>query len=145
MKRCVILLFLPALVSADGSSSSEFGWLAGCWVTPDNRAQEVWVIDDKRSLVGFAVSIKDSKLGSYELLSIKQDEDGSWIYTAHPAGRKAASFRAEEMDKNSVVFANPDHDFPQEIRYLREDDRLSATISMLGGVDPVTFEKVVCE
>ena len=145
MKRCVILLFLPTLVSADGSSSSEFGWLAGCWVTPDNRAQEVWVIDDKQSLVGFAVSIKDSKLGSYELLSIKQDEDGSWVYTAHPSGQKPASFRAEEMAESSVVFANPDHDFPQEIRYLRDGERLTATISMLGGVDSVSFEKVACE
>ncbi|NCF29850.1 MAG: hypothetical protein GWP69_20935 [Gammaproteobacteria bacterium] len=145
MKRWLILLFLPAMVSADGSSSRDFAWLEGCWVTADNRAQEVWVIDDKRSLVGFAVSIKDSKLGSYELLSIKQAEDGSWIYTAHPSGQKPASFQAEEMAKNSVVFANPDHDFPQEIRYLREGKRLSATISMLGGVDAVSFEKVACE
>lgn len=145
MKRWAILLLLPALASAGGSSSSDLGWLAGCWVTPDYSAQEVWVIDDKRSLVGFAVTIKDSKLGSYELLSIKQDENGSWIYTAYPSGQKPASFQAEEMAENSVVFANPDHDFPQEIRYRREGKRLSATISMLGGVDSVSFEKVACE
>jgi len=145
MKRWALLLFLPALVSADGTSSSDFDWLEGCWMTPDNRAQEVWVIDDKQSLVGFAVSIKDSKLGSYELLSIKQDEDGSWVYTAHPSGQKPASFRAEEMAESSVVFANPDHDFPQEIRYLRDGERLTATISMLGGADSVSFEKVACE
>ena len=114
-------------------------------MTPDSSAQEVWVVESERSLAGFGVVITDSKIGFYEVLSIKQSEDGSWTYTAHPSGQASASFVAVEIDDTSVVFANPEHDYPQEIRYKREGSRLYATISLIGGVNPNSFDKVACE
>ncbi len=145
MKRFAALALIPAIAIGGDSNSGGFGWLAGCWVTPDSSALEVWVVDSDRSLAGFGVAINDNKVGFYEILSIKQSEDGSWIYTAHPSGQASASFQAVQFSKNSVVFANPDHDYPQEIRYRREGDRLNATISLVGGVNPNSFDKVACE
>lgn len=145
MKRLAMLLLLPTLASGGNSNSGDFDWLAGCWVTPDNSAQEVWVIDGERSLLGFGVAIKDNKVGFYEVLSIKQHENGSWVYTAHPSGQASASFVVTQIGENSAVFANPDHDYPQEIEYKRKANRLSATISLLGGVNTNSFEKVACE
>ena len=145
MKRFAALALIPALAIGGDSNSSGFGWLAGCWVTPDSSAQEVWVVESERSLAGFGVAITDSKIGFYEVLSIKQSEDGSWTYTAHPSGQLSASFVAVEIDDTSVVFANPEHDYPQEIRYKREGSRLYATISLIGGVNSNSFDKVACE
>ena len=145
MKRFTALALIPALAIGGDSNSGGFGWLAGCWVTPDSSAQEVWVVESERSLAGFGVAITDSKIGFYEVLSIKQNEDGSWTYTAHPSGQASASFVAVEIDDTSVVFANPEHDYPQEIRYKREGSRLYATISLIGGVNPNSFDKVACE
>jgi len=145
MKYLAILLLLPALACGGGSYSSELDWLAGCWVTPDHKAQEVWVVDGERSLIGFAVSINDNKVGFYEVLSIKQDSKNKWVYNAHPSGQAGASFKAIQVSKDSVVFANPDHDYPQEIRYRREGDRLFASVSLLGGENPSSFDKVACE
>ncbi len=145
MKRFAALALIPALAIGGDSNSGGFGWLAGCWVTPDSSAQEVWVVESDRSLAGFGVAITDSKIGFYEVLSIKQSEDGSWTYTAHPSGQSSASFVAVEIDDTSVVFANPEHDYPQEIRYKREGSRLYATISLIGGVNSNSFDKVACE
>ena len=145
MKVLTALALFPVLALGGDSDSGELSWLVGCWVTADKSAQEVWVIDSERSLAGFGVAINDNKVGFYEILSIKQSEDGSWTYTAHPSGQASASFQAIQFSENSVVFENPDHDYPQEIKYRREGDRLNATISLVGGVNPNSFDKVACE
>ena len=85
------------------------------------------------------------RFGFYELMSITQSEDGSWLFTAHPSGQTSASFEAVEIDENRVVFANPNHDYPQEIRYAREGEQLFASASLLGGADSRSFDKVACE
>ena len=146
MKRLSIaLMLIPVIALGSDSDSDKLSWLAGCWMTPDKSSQEVWVIDSDRSLAGFSVAISSNKVGFYEVLSISRGKDGSWVYTAYPSGQASASFTATEITENSVVFANPDHDYPQEIRYVREGNRLFATISLLGGVDPNSFDKVACE
>lgn len=145
MNRLATLALLPALALGGAADTHEFGWLAGCWVTPDGSAQEVWVVDGERSLAGFGVAIEDNKVVFYEVLSIRQSADGSWAYTAHPSGQASASFQAIQIGKDRVVFANPDHDYPQEIRYQRERSRLYATTSLLDGVSPNSFDKIACE
>ncbi len=147
MKLLPKLVLIPALAfaSAVDSDGGEFAWLVGCWVTPDKSAQEVWVADSDRSLAGFGVTISESAVAFYEVLSIKQSDDGTWTYTAHPSGQVSASFAAIEMSEKSVVFANPKHDYPQEIRYSREGNQLYAMVSLLGGVNPRSFDKVACE
>lgn len=145
MRLLVTLVLIPALASGGDSYRSEFDWLVGCWTTADNSAREVWVADSDQSLIGFSVAIRDDKVAFYEIMSIKHSEDGSWIYTAHPSGQASASFLAVQFGENSVVFSNPDHDYPQEIRYRREDSQLYASVSLLAGVKPSSFDKVACE
>ncbi len=145
MRKLAILLLAPALALGGDTNGGELNWLAGCWVTPDHKTQEVWVVDDERSLMGFAVSINDDKVGFYEILRIELDSSDKWVYKAHPSGQAPASFVAVQISKYSVVFANPDHDYPQEIRYRREGDRLYASVSLLGGDNPNSFDKVACE
>ena len=61
------------------------------------------------------------------------------------SGQASASFKAIQQGENSVLFVNPDHDFPQEIRYERNGDSLAASVSLLDGVKPISFDKVACE
>ena len=145
IKLISTLVLVPALTLASVSNGHELSWLVGCWVTPNKSAQEVWVADSNRTLAGFGVAVSDNKVGFYEVLSIRRSEDGSWIYTAHPSGQAPASFAATEITNSSVVFANPDHDYPQEIRYVKKGNHLYATISLLGGANPNSFSKVSCD
>ncbi len=144
MKLLSTLALIPALALAGDSPGGELNWLAGCWETTDSRAIEVWVVDGERSLIGFSVTIGDDEVGSYEVMSIKQSINGSWEFTAHPSGQAAATFLAVEINDSSVIFANPKHDYPQEIRYERKGSRLLASISLLGGDKPNSFDKVAC-
>ena len=145
MRLSLTLAFILALAPGGDSDRGAFAWLVGCWSSTDNLAREVWVVDKEESLIGFGVALENDAIGFYEVLSIRKSEDGSWIYTAYPSGQAAASFLAIQLSENSVVFANPDHDYPQEIGYRREGRHLYATISLLGGVNPNTFDKVACQ
>ena len=145
MKVFTALLLLPMLASSGNSAQSGLDWLAGCWVTADKSSQEVWVVDSDKSLIGFAVAVGAGGVVFYEVLSIKQNDDGFWTYTAHPSGQASASFIAVDARENSVVFTNPKHDYPQEIRYLRDGSQLRATISLLGGDRPNSFDKIGCD
>ena len=136
---------LPVLSLAGEPSEHPLDWLIGCWMTPDGSSQEVWVADSDGALSGFSVSIADNSVSFYEILGIRRSKDGSLVYTAHPSGQAATSFTVAEITKNSVLFENADHDYPQQIRYERVSNRLHATISLLDGVKPARFDKVACE
>ena len=142
MRILPVLFLLPALSVADGQ---ELDWLVGCWMTPDGSAQEVWVAEGDGALSGFSVSVANGKVGFYEVLSIRRSHDGVLVYTAHPVGQATTSFTATAVAENSVLFENAEHDYPQQIRYSREADRLQATISLLDGSRPVSFDKVACD
>lgn len=138
------MLLLPALSIAGDTGEHELGWLVGCWTTPDGSAQEVWIAESDGTLSGFSVSIADNRVSSYELLSIRPSENGALIYTAHPVGQVSTTFTATAIMKNSAVFVNADHDYPQRIKYSRVSNQLQATISRLNGTNPVSFDKIAC-
>ena len=92
MRLSATLALILARASGSNSDRSAFDWLVGCWVSTDNSAQEVWVVDSEKSLIGFGVVVGSDKVDSYEVLSIKKSKDGSWTYIAHPSGQATASF-----------------------------------------------------
>jgi len=145
MRVFAALLLAPMLASAADPAQHDLDWLAGCWITADESSQEVWVVDGDNSLIGFSVALGADKVQFYEVMSIKLNDDGVWTYTAHPSGQASASFTATEAGEYSVVFANPAHDYPQEISYRRDGNRLYANISLRGGENPNSFDKIACE
>jgi len=145
MKILTILALFPAILLADDISRHDLDWLVGCWQTTDGKAQEVWVLDGEDMLAGFAVSISDDAVRFYEVLTIRRDENGVLIYTAHPSGQATTSFIGMEFTDNGALFVNADHDYPQAIRYARSGSDLVATISRLDGSRENTFAKVACD
>ena len=130
---------------AGDSAQGSLDWLVGCWVTGDNSSQEVWVADSDNLLIGFGVTIAAEKVAFYEVLTAKRNDKGEWIYTAHPSGQESASFISVEFGQNEIVFANPDHDYPQKISYRREGNQLYATASLRDGGKLNAFDKISCE
>jgi len=145
MRVLFLLAFLPGSLLANTATEHELDWLIGCWITMDGKSQEVWVLDSDNSLAGFAVSIHDNSVRFYEVLTIKRDEAGLLLYTAHPSGQATTTFVAMEIADNNVLFVNADHDYPQAIRYVRDGNQLAAKISMLDGSRENSFYKVACE
>jgi hypothetical protein len=79
-------------------------------------------------MLGMARTIRGDSLSGYELVVIRQVGDAIH-YVAHPVGQPTAVFLLKEASDTSVVFENPEHDFPQRIGYaLQQRESLLAWI-----------------
>jgi len=105
-------------------------WLQGCWRSTrgEMTIEEQWMAPRAGSMLGMGRTVRGSKLVEYELVLIKEQE-GRLTYEAHPSGQPSATFTAATTSDTSVVFENPQHDFPQRVGYRRSGaDGLDAWI-----------------
>jgi hypothetical protein len=142
--RSIQLLLVPslaalALLSARAAPAhrtqdptlADLAWLAGHWsveVGP-TRIEEVWLAPAGGFLLGMNRTAAKSGPGQFEYLRIEQRKDGI-VYVASPGGRPPTDFPLADFGNDFVLFANPEHDFPKEIRYeLTKDGDLHARVS----------------
>jgi hypothetical protein len=120
-----------AFGGAAGQDVERLGWLAGCWQgTLSNGAtyEETWLEPRGGEMLGVARMTRAGRSVSYEFMRIA-DDDGTPVYAAQPSGRPPTLFRATSVTTSEVVFENPEHDYPQRIRYaFTPPDRLLARI-----------------
>ena len=106
-------------------------WLVGCWEMSAGEAiiDEHWMAVRGGTMLGMSRTVRGGHLAEYELLLLYEEASG-WIYEAHPSGQGTASFRSSAITDTSIIFSNPDHDFPQTIAYFRiNSDSLLARIA----------------
>ncbi|MEM1381323.1 MAG: DUF6265 family protein [Pseudomonadota bacterium] len=114
------------------SAPGPFGWLEGCWVTQSGASEEVWAAAGESLLIGYNTVSRDGEVVFFEQLRIEETQEG-WVFFAYPRGRGPTPFALAEQGESSASFANPDHDFPQVLRYSREGDTLTAVASLTSG------------
>lgn len=105
--------------------------MAGCWreASAGLVIDEVWLAPAGDALTGMSRTVRDDTLRAWEQMVIRRVPDGL-VLEAVPSNQPPATFAATESSDTVIVFENPDHDFPQAIRYLlRGRDSLVATIS----------------
>ena len=110
-------------------------WMVGNWTGERGGIwyQELWLTAKGSTMFGVHHEVQqgvDRTLG-FEFLRIEAREDGVF-YLASPDGRPATPFALEHLEEKSVTFANPEHDFPQRIRYERKGDELFARVEGAG-------------
>ena len=132
----IVLVALVALAAARVGGETEAGqaggvsrlaWLAGCW--HGEAGEECWLAPRDGTMMAVnRAPARDGKSPFFELLRIVEEDDGL-VFLAQPGGQSPATpFRAVEVGDRRVVFANPEHDFPQRITYWREGDRLRVRV-----------------
>ena len=96
----------------------DLAWLASHWMNEAGgvRTEEVWLAPAGGFLLGMNRTAPKSGRGSFEFLRIEQRAD-SIVYVASPGGRAPTDFPLADFGKGFVLFENPEHDFPQRIRY----------------------------
>ncbi|MCZ6873454.1 MAG: DUF6265 family protein [bacterium] len=131
----LVMVLLPriSIAQAAGDKPSAITplWLAGCWELTAGElvTEEHWMAVRGSTLLGMSRTVRGGQLVGYELLLLYEEESG-WVYEAHPSGQPAASFKSSAMTDTSMVFSNPDHDFPQTISYFKiSSDSLLARIA----------------
>lgn len=107
---------------------ADLSWLAGHWLAcgPHGETAETWTDDRGGVLLGISKSVRGGRVG-WEFSRIDRTADGI-VFHASPKGQQPAAFTAVSITRNSVVFENRAHDFPQRVSYRRDGDRLVGRI-----------------
>ncbi len=135
-------LFLAAMLALQAPATvSDFGWMAGSWVSEaDGRwTEESWTAPRGGLMLGVSRSGRGETVREFEFIRLQAGADGVPVYWASPGGRPPIAFRLVAHDGASATFENPVHDFPQRIRYVREGDAMTATISALDGSNAMSW------
>jgi hypothetical protein len=127
-------LFLPlATASAQSAPSlASAQWLVGCWTRPEARGGQTverWMAPEANGMFGSSRMIRGDTVRSYELLYLTAAK-GKLSYVAHLANQLPTAFHATIANDTLLVFEDPEHDFPKEVRYRKVNaDSIVATIA----------------
>jgi hypothetical protein len=126
MKTLLLCLALALPVAA--ADIDRLRWMSGRWsATIDGvEMEEIWTTPRGGMLLGLHRDVS-AKRTSFEFMRIEQTKDGI-AFIAQPSGRAATLFPLLEATARRVVFANPQHDFPQRIIYELRDAQLCARV-----------------
>jgi hypothetical protein len=103
--------------------ADELSFLLGRWQQVDGPAtiEERWVRSPDGDLLGSGRVTVQGMLGFAEALSIVRAGD-TLTFVAWPTGQDPTPYQRARSAPNEVEFVNPNHDFPQRIKYSRVDD-----------------------
>lgn len=99
---------------------ADLSWLVGKWESKGQNSsfEEHWMWPRDGVMIGMGREMSGSKMSFFEYLRIEQRKDGLF-YVAQPNGKTQTDFRLTHTSKNTLVFENPEHDFPKKIEYAR--------------------------
>lgn len=135
-------MMLAALLALQAPASvTDLGWMSGRWesVSGPRWTEESWSEPRAGIMLGYSRSGRGDAVREFEFLRLQAGEDGVVTYWGAPGGRPAVGFRLVSARGTEAVFENPQHDFPQLIRYVREGDALTATISRIDGSNAISW------
>lgn len=117
----------PARAAEPPPGVAGLAWMAGCW--QGEAGEECWLAPRGGMMLGVNRGpARGERPPAFELLRIVE-RDGRAVFLAQPGGRcPETAFPAVEMGDARVVFANPEHDFPQRITYWRDGETLHARV-----------------
>lgn len=115
-------------------------WMAGHWSSQEEGtvSEELWMRPAGGVMLGLhRDSREDPARAFFEYLRIEQRGE-TLVYIAQPGGGEPTAFTLSHCGENTVVFTNPEHDFPKQIAYWLDDaGRLNASASgTVGDADP---------
>jgi hypothetical protein len=101
----------------------DIGWLSGAWKGGSGRVsfEELWIPAAGGAMLAVSRTLEGDRMVAFEFLRIVE-RDGGLVYIAQPNGGPPTEFVLTKLTKDSVVFENPEHDFPRMVRYTRRSD-----------------------
>lgn len=149
MKHSVLALAL-AITFAGGcatgpsaSADEDLSWMSGCWRTQDKSYKEVWSKPDSGYMFGYSLTYEATgALSFFEQSRI--DAGTPAVFNAYPGGFGPTEFTESSRGDRTVTFSNAGHDYPQQVTYTRKGSRMTATISLVNGARPQSWEFRKC-
>jgi hypothetical protein len=114
----VAWLVAAPVVAQSVPTTADLAFMTGCWKfdAKGRVVEEHWMSPSGGSLMGMSRTVVDGETTQYEFLQIRDLSEGL-TYIAKPSNQREARFVAKSTSADEVVFENPNHDFPQRIRY----------------------------
>lgn len=114
------LLCLMACTS-EPSKIERISDLVGTWemITKDGVIYEVWEKVNENEMAGHSFMIAGTDTIPFESVRLLEEAGKlSYIPTVSDQNEgKPVAFKEEKWTEDGIIFANPDHDFPQQISY----------------------------
>ena len=137
MNRVSILLFLLTIIFVSCNNQKgeleKYSWLIGNWKTIKGTAHyEYWESENDTLYTGFGYRLYGSDTIISETLKIFVREGKTYYCAAVPTQNKGKTvrFRLVSNTADSIVFENPNHDFPNRITYLNKGrDKIKTIIT----------------
>lgn len=132
---------LALMFALQAATVGDLGWMSGRWesVSGPRWTEESWSEPRAGIMLGHSRSGRGEAVREFEFLRLQAGEDGVVTYWGAPGGRPGVGFRLVSASGTEALFENPQHDFPQRIRYVREGDALTATISRIDGSNAISW------
>ena len=129
MRRLLVCLLLSLPLFAADAKLEDLVWMSGHWsATVDGtEMEEVWLAPSGGLMTGMHRDVRENGKTFFEFLRIADTSTGI-VYLAQPKGLAPVPFKLVESTTHRVVFANPEHDFPQRIIYALREGRLCARV-----------------
>lgn len=133
LKYLLILIFIimsKTAYSQNNADMQKLLWIVDKWVSQseNSTSYEHWEKTNETLYTGGSETIKNGDTVFAEKLKIELIE-GKVYYIADVAHNPApVKFLLTEVNENSAIFENPEHDFPQKITYINENGILHAVI-----------------
>ena len=99
-------------------------------------------------MLGISQTLRGSA-SVFEYMRIDSNDSGV-MFIPQPNGKPPTEFRAERVEAQRIVFANPQNEFPKYVEYRRDGDRLEARLSAVapdqdGRRQLFAFSRVACD
>lgn len=114
-------------------------WMGGSWISEEAEerwTEESWTGCRADTMMGTGRGGRGGAVTSYEFMRIARNENGDLMFYGSPFGNPAAAFRAVKAGPGEIVFVNPNHTYPQRIRYWMQGEMLYAEATMIDGSKP---------
>jgi hypothetical protein len=123
-----MLAILLALTLQTAPATTDFSWLSGTWTyeIEGQSSEEIWTKADGQLMTGMNRIVRDDGRTGFEFMRIELSATPTFV--AQPSGGEAVRFPMVYTGLNTVVFSNPENDFPTHIAYKRDGNILAAQI-----------------
>lgn len=116
-------------------------WMSGTWEVSGGgkTIEEHWRPLQGTSMLGCSHTFDAQQTFFFEHLRITLLNERI-VYIVLPGGANKTTFFCRLNENEVVEFENPDHDYPQLIRYEKTSAGITATISRIDGSQSKSFE-----
>ena len=131
MSRLCALAMIAAFISPVSgqptATTADLAFLTGCWKFERNgrTVEEHWLAPAGGSLLGVSRTVAGGKIVEFEFLQLRDLPDR---LAAEGADVSRATFKLTTKAADEILIENPQHDFPQRIRYRPSGDTLHARV-----------------